>query len=314
MSMNAQVQTERPQRIQALAFNYASQPKEAVERCNLCGGEYLVQISHRDRYGYAAGAFACGRCGLVFLNPRLSAKAYGEFYASVYRPLVSAYHGRPIDAKSIQAEQREYAIERAEFAAPYLQSIQSPRTLLDIGGSTGVVARHFAERFEYEATVLDPSAEELQEAEGHGMATMHGFMETANFAGKRFDLVLLCQTIDHLLDISLTLDKIRECLKEGGFFFVDIVDFRAGYLRNWSVSEATKIDHPYSLTQETVEAYLRRKGFKVLRKGYAADHLHISYICQPAQEDARYVPSAESVENMLREVRAIQNAPRSWGL
>ena len=273
-----------------------------------------MQISHRDRYGYAAAAFTCGRCGLVFLNPRLTAAAYAEFYASVYRPLVSAYHGRTIDAQSIQAEQGEYAIERAEFAAPYLHNKQGGKTLLDIGGSTGVVARHFVERFGYEGTVLDPSAEELQEAEGHGLVTIRGFIETEDFSEGKFDLVLLCQTVDHLLDISLTLDKIRECLKEGGFFFVDIVDFRAGYLRNWNVSEATKIDHPYYLTQETMEAYLRRKGFRVLRKGYAADQLHISYMCQPARPDAGYVPSTESVESLLREIRAIQNAPRGWAL
>lgn len=312
--MNAQIQTERPKRIQALAFNYADQPKEPVERCNLCSGEYFVQISHRDRYGYAAEAFACGRCGLVFLSPRLNAKAYGEFYESVYRPLVSAYHGRPIDAKSIQAEQGEYAIERAEFAAPYLQTSQNARTLLDIGGSTGVVARHFAERFGYAGTVLDPSAEELQEAKGYGLDTMQGFIEMADFAGKKFNLILLCQTIDHLLDISLTLEKIRECLKEGGLFFVDIVDFRAGILRNWSVTEAIKIDHPYYLTQETMEAYLHRKGFEVLRKGYAADHLHISYICKAGQPEAGFVPSGESVEGVLREIRAIQNSPRGWAL
>lgn len=312
--MNTQSQTERSQRIQALAFNYLDQLKERVDQCNLCGGETFVQISHRDRYGYEAGAFTCGRCGLVFLNPRLNAKAYAEFYARVYRPLVSAYHGRTIDARSIQAEQGDYANERAEFAAPYLQSSQHGRSLLDIGGSTGVVARHFVERFGYAGTVLDPSVEELQEAEGHGLATMQGFIETADFSGRKFDLVLLCQTVDHLLDISLTLDKTREYLGEGGFFFVDIVDFRAGYLRNWSVSEATKIDHPYYLTQETMEAYLRRKGFEVLRKGFAADQLHISYLCRLMQPDAGYLPSAEGVERLLREIWAIQNAPRGRAL
>lgn len=310
--MNTQSQAERLQRIQELDFDYAAQIKEWVERCNLCGGETFVQISQRDRYGYAAGAFACGRCGLVFLNPRLTAEAYSEFYAGVYRPLVSAYHGRTIDARSIQTEQREYAVERAEFAAPYLESGQQGRTLLDIGGSTGVVARHFVERFEYEGTVLDPAADELVEAAG--LATIGGFIEDADFSGKKFDLVLLCQTVDHLLDISLTMDKIRECLNKSGFLLVDIVDFRAGVLRNWSVSEAIKIDHPYYLTQETMEAYLRRKGFKVLRKGYAADHLHITYLCKLGTSEPGTLPSPGSVDSMLREIRAIQNAPRGWAL
>jgi nicotinamide-nucleotide amidase len=37
----------------------------------------------------------------------------------VYRPLVSAYHGRRIDAETLQAEQREYAAVRAETLAAH---------------------------------------------------------------------------------------------------------------------------------------------------------------------------------------------------
>jgi predicted O-methyltransferase YrrM len=89
---------------------------------------------------------ACARCGLVFLNPRMTAEAYGRFYDGVYRPLVSAFHGRLIDARTIQDEQREYAADRAAFALPYLGG-RGLETMLDIGGSTGVVAAHFANAF-----------------------------------------------------------------------------------------------------------------------------------------------------------------------
>ena len=50
----------------------------------------------------------------------MTAAAYGRFYDGVYRPLVSAFHGRIIDARTIQAEQREYAADRAEFVRPFL--------------------------------------------------------------------------------------------------------------------------------------------------------------------------------------------------
>jgi hypothetical protein len=56
-------------------------------------------------------------------------------------------------------------------------------------------------------------------------------------------------------------------------------------------------------------AYLRRAGFSVLRSDYAADHLHVSYVCAPA-EAADVLPAAEDVASMLREVRLVQNAPR----
>jgi len=88
------------------------------------------------------------------------------------------------------------------------------------------------------------------------------------------------------------------------------VDFRAAYLRNWSVEDATKIDHPYYLTQETAEAYLRRAGLAVVAVDYAADHLHVSYLCRPVAPFAAALPDAAAVAELFREIRFVQNAPR----
>src|SRR5258706_532116 len=183
---------DRGARIAALDFNYASQPKQAVTACNLCGATEFVVLSHRDRYGYPAQAHACRRCGLVFLNPRMTAESYGRFYNGTYRPLVSAFHGRLIDAQTIQDEQREYAAERAEFVSSFMAK-PGGRTMLDIGGSTGVVA------------------------------------------------------------------------------------------------------------------HLRSSGFEVLRSDYAADHLHVSYVFRPSTADADVMPAAASVDELVREVRFVQN-------
>jgi hypothetical protein len=147
----------REARIAALGYDYAKQPLQVRSACNLCGGERFVSVTHRDRYGYPARADGCLRCGLVFLNPVMTADAYAEFYADVYRPLVSAYHGRLIDAETIQDEQREYAAVCAELLAPHLED-RGAKTLLDVGGSTGVVAHHLKERFDLNATVIDPAS------------------------------------------------------------------------------------------------------------------------------------------------------------
>jgi SAM-dependent methyltransferase len=307
--MTATIPTDRAQRIATLGYDYAAQPKETIASCNLCGSLSFVILSHRDRYGFPAKAHACRSCGLVFLNPRMTAAAYGRFYDGVYRPLVSAFHGRQIDAKTIQAEQRDYAAERAAFVRPFLERA-SLRSLLDIGGSTGVVAHHFAQEFGVEATLIDPAPLELEEARNLGLETITGLVEQHDFGLRRFDLVLICQTVDHLLDIHVVLDRVRHLLSLQGFLFIDIVDFRAAYLRNWSVEEAIKIDHPYYLTQETMTAYLRRAGFDVLRTDYAADHLHVSYLCWTDVPALDALPPADTVADLLREVRLVQNAPR----
>src|SRR5687767_14679381 len=81
------------------------------DRCNLCGASAFTVLTHRDRYGFPVTASACDRCGLVFLDPVMTAAAYSRFYAGTYRPLVSAYHGRLIDAHTIQGEQWQYAAD-----------------------------------------------------------------------------------------------------------------------------------------------------------------------------------------------------------
>jgi SAM-dependent methyltransferase len=306
----ATITAERRERIAALDFDYQAQPTEALTACNLCGASTFIVLTHRDRYGYPAEAHACHRCGLAFLNPRMTAAAYGGFYERVYRPLVSAFHGRLIDARTIQAEQRDYARERAALLRPWLAS-GSLKTMLDIGGSTGVVAHHFASEFGLDGVLIDPAPSEVEEARQFGLETITGLVEQHDFGGRRFDVVIVCQTVDHLLDVQGTLARVRQLLNDGGVLFIDIVDFRAAYLRNWSVEDAVKIDHPYSLTESTMSAYLRRTGFAIERIDYAADHLHVGYVCRPGVPVPDSLPDAREVSALFREIRFVQNAPKT---
>jgi hypothetical protein len=305
--MGAETGSEaRQERIAALGYDYAAKPARRALRCNLCGADRFVTLTHQDRYGFSATADGCLRCGLVFLNPVMTADAYTEFYTDVYRPLVSAYHGRLIDAESIQGEQREYASTRSDFIESRLRD-PGCKTLLDVGGSTGVVAHVMKERFDLLATVIDPAPLEIEVARKLGLETVTAFVEDYDSGGATYDLIVLCQAVDHLLDVSLSLAKIRGLLSDWGLFFVDIVDFRAAYRRNGSVEAAVKIDHPYYLTDETMRAYLARAGFDVLAIDYAPDHLHLGYLCSPGKKNPDALPDPVSVSDQWREIRAIQN-------
>ena len=303
------VSSDRATRLAALDFDYAAQPLRTVAACNLCGGTTFIVLTHRDRYGYPAEAHGCRTCGLVFLNPVMTAEGYADFYARTYRPLVSAYHGRLIDAHTIQGEQRAYAEERSHFLAPFVEA-RGLRRMLDIGGSTGVIAHALATRFGLEGTVLDPAPGETAEAEALGLETIEGLVETHDFGHRRFDLVVMCQTSDHLLDVSGTFRRVRELISDDGLLFMDVVDWRSAYLRNWSIEDAIKIDHPYYFSESTATAFLARAGFEILRVDYEADHLHVGYVCRPtAPHDV--LPSAAEVDAQWREIRYVQNAPRA---
>ncbi len=271
-------------RIRQTGYNYAIQDKVWVDKCNLCGVDDWVVIAHRDRYGFAAQTVACSRCGLTMLNPRMTSSAYSDFYAKWYRPLVSAYYGRHIDAVTVQREQRDYSVEMERFLRPYFES-RYGESFLDVGGSTGVVAVHLAKCFGIHPTVIDPASDEIEEAEKMGVETITALMEEWDPGDRRYDIIGMFQTVDHLLDVRATLQKIRQLLKPDGLFVVDIVDFRAAYIKNASVELATKIDHPYSLTEFVMENYLARTGFNILRRAYSADYHLVAYICCPVEPE-----------------------------
>ena len=272
--------SERTERIAAVGYDPAQVERELVAECNLCGSRHFVEVSRTDRYGYAQPLAICARCGLGFLQPRPVAAAYAAFYRDTYRPLVSAYHGRRIDHETVQDEQRVYAAELAEWLRNALPA--APGTVLDVGGSTGVVAHAFVEAFGARATVLDPAPDELAVARAAGMETIEGFAEDYRPEDGRFDLILLCQTIDHLLDVHATLAALRRAVARGGHLVVDVLDARFMLERRGTIEGVAKVDHPYYLTRTTGRAFLDACGFAVVAERFSGDG-HCAFLARPAE-------------------------------
>ena len=222
----------------------------------------------------------CRRCGLGFLSPRLTAAEYGAFYEDVYRPLVSAFHGRRIDAETVQDDQRAYAAELVELLR---ETLDSPaRSVMDVGGSTGLVGGAIKDAFGSAVTVLDPAPAELAVAAAAGMETIAGFAEDFDPGERRWDLVLLCQTIDHLLDVRGTLESMRRMTADDGHAFVDVLDLLIAARKQGTVEGAAKIDHPYYLTHDTALACFRLTGFEPVAERLSADG-HWGFVLAPGE-------------------------------
>jgi SAM-dependent methyltransferase len=298
---------ERHRRIESLGYDYVAAAKERVPDCNLCGFDDTIEVAQRDRYGFPAVLHVCGRCGLGFLSPRLTASEYAGFYERVYRPLVSAYHGRTIDANTVQAEQQEYASELVGFLRPSLDL--RPRSVLDVGGSTGVVGGAVRDAFGAEVTVLDPAPDELAVAEARGMETIAGLVEDYDPGDRTWDLVLMCQTVDHLLDVMGALTALAGAIAPGGRAFVDVLDVLFASRRCGSIEGAVKIDHPFYLTRDTARAYFDRAGLSVEAERLSEDgHWGFLLRAGPDQEPD-WAALARARDQLLEEASRMRAAP-----
>ena len=122
---------------------------------------------------------------------------------------------------------------------------------------------------------------------------------------RRWELVLLCQTIDHLLDIRATLDSMRRMTADGGHAFVDILDLMIAARKQGSVEGAAKIDHPYYLTKDTAKAFFLRAGYEPVAERLSGDG-HWGFVLAPGEpRDPDWDELGTAAEATLAELRGV---------
>jgi hypothetical protein len=114
------------------------------------------------------------------------------------------------------------------------------------------------------------------------METIAGFAEDFDPGGRRWELVLLCQTIDHLLDIRATLESMRRMTSADGHAFVDVLDLLIAARKHGTVEGAAKIDHPYYLTHGTAAAFFVQAGYEPVADRLSEDG-HWGFLLRPAE-------------------------------
>ena len=285
-----------------------------VATCNLCGSPpcHWLTIAERDRAGYHARSVACRNCGLVFLTPRMTAQGYAEFYdCGAYRDTPRLVSGKETSFEEILAGQGRYVAS----LVPWLDGkLTGGERMLDIGGSTGVVANEIKKRYGYgRCTVLDPSLKEIRHARSLGLHAKCGTLEEVGGPEwMQYNLILLLQTVEHLMDIAGGLAKIRGLLAPGGLFLVDIVCIENLYAkfieRTGSLIGACKIDHPFSLRDSTMRSYLMRSGFEIIDRAWTdGPRKKVIFLCRAGQAVAA-LPKRDDVEKFFGLIQEMANA------
>jgi SAM-dependent methyltransferase len=268
------------QRIKALSFDPAALPRETTHGCDLCESCVQQVISWVDRYGFPERFVMCEDCGLVYLDPRPTREAYSLFYEQHYRELIGAWKGKPETPESMRGEQHLYASHVTQLLKS-ADVTRHAKHAVDLGGSTGVVARNL-EQQGVACLVVDPSPDELAVAASYELETEVGLVETWEPGDRKFDLALLCRTVDHLVSIRQSLEKIHSFLAPNGLLFIDAVDFESSARNATDYRQFLKLDHCFYLSDTTMRAYFRAIGFKVVVSDITRRGL--TYLCQRIDE------------------------------
>ena len=246
----------------------------------------------------------CLCCGLIYNVDRFKPEGYTEFYVTGgYRRLIGAF-------KAVEQSMERVHTAQVRYAANLIRTFDGiiPKSsngkVLDIGGSTGLVAQQFQKHFGHYPMIIEPAAEEVAKAKSLGLEAIVGSVETWE-TDEKFDVILLCRTIEHLYDLKLSLTKIRALLKPGGLFFCDLAEFLEIVRREGPPEATTKIDHVFWLTQETGPPIFRALGFELVSMQLTLPPDQIGFLLRAADPQPLKPVSANWIHETLRFFRQV---------
>ncbi|HET8892679.1 MAG TPA: class I SAM-dependent methyltransferase [Gaiellaceae bacterium] len=239
--------------------------------CDACGRETKTVpfATGRDfEYDTCPNGFRfvrCSVCSLVFLDPRPTADELERIYPPEYEPFHFGTTSNPFVRIGRTAVQRRKVRTIARFAPRDAQ-------ILDAGCGSGELLRLLRAHGPRGWRLYGNDASELAlgRVRGLGFPVLPGRIEELT-TDRRFDLVILNQTLEHLASPERVLERIAAITVPGGYLLVETpslegLDARAFRRRHWGGYHFPR--HWTLFDARTLAAAVRRHGYDVVEVAY----------------------------------------------
>lgn len=234
-----------------------------VEACNFCGSkEHKKCFSKQGTLSaHTFHIVTCIQCGLVFVNPRLSAPQVTDLYQQAY------FQGDGFDS-SVHYEQAINSGAESADAKRVLSRVASlyPTTanILEIGPGMGVFMQ-LAQSSGYQVQGLELSAYAAHQLQARGLEVCIGSLPQETLDAQSFDVVIAVEVIEHVTDPMTFFKEVQRLLKPGGMFYYETVNIACAQAKtlgpDWDYIMPE--GHLYYFSPQKMRQYLDVAGFKV---------------------------------------------------
>lgn len=228
--------------------------------CANCGGTSTRRVYRK----YDLDLVRCRSCRLVYASPRAATDAIWGRYSRTYfwneyLPSLGVHDGR-FDLQDFDARHAAMLRRIAAYVPP-------PGRMFEVGVGAGFFLKA-AERAGWTTGGVELSQDAVQFATGQlGLAVSRGSAETAALPPASQDVIVMFETIEHLLDPREVVSALRRALCPGGLLVVSTPNFdalsRAALGQQWAV--ISPLEHLYYFTEGTLRSFLESSGFTDVR-------------------------------------------------
>ena len=231
--------------------------------CISCGNKSLRLYT--DNSYFSLPVFVCDFCGLyvtgnseVEVKNKVQLLYKGEYWKE---DIVKSYVDTNFTDSDSFAKKRQWQ-SQFEYCKSFLKN---KKDILEIGVGGGQSIVQFDQRG-YNVTGIEPdpkNVELINKKLAHGKCLV-GFIEEIKIE-KEFDVIWMSHVLEHLLRPDLFLEKIRENLKEDGFFFVEVPNSENEELLKRLIRA---VPHIYHFTKKSLMNVSNNAGYVVISCDY----------------------------------------------
>ena len=203
-----------------------------------------------DRYGETVGTvLRCLDCGHASLEETPTDEVLAAAYGDAADPV-------SLDEEAGQLETANRGLKRIE-------QVVSPGPLVDIGCWTGSFVAAAAGRG-WQASGVEPSTWAVGRAQERGLDVRIGDLSSSGVTPESMRCVVMCDVIEHLLDVSGAIASIAEMLEPGGALYLTTPDAGGRLARMmgqrwWSILPM----HVQYFTRDSMRRLLERHGLQL---------------------------------------------------
>lgn len=231
-------------------------PFESV-LCAICHNNDFELLSLKDRYGLKCSVVACKQCGLIQINPRMTQKAYNQFYVQEYRKLD---RGQKIPDDAFFMAQYIKAEKICNYLSDKLNTKITGLNVLDVGCGAGGMLHYFKQKGNH-VLGLDFGDEYFNFGiKNYKLDLRVGTIQDVKLPWTP-NIIIYSHVLEHLLDPIKELNCIRKICNAQTYIYIEVPNVKS--LNGWGMDflRTLQIAHTYYFSLNTLKNLATKAGY-----------------------------------------------------
>lgn len=210
-------------------------------------------ISLTDKYNVVV----CDRCGFAYADNIPSQADFNNYYATMSKYEFNYKEG------SVSDDYLAYFTKIVNFLIPHMNNKNA--RILDIGCSTGGLLLVLKSKGYANLVGVDPSPQCARiTRELYGIEADTGTISDFD-SPEKFDLIILSAVLEHIVDFSGSMLKIRALLKDQGLLFIEVPDAERFSFYSSPPFQQFSIEHINYFSRYSIRNLLSKFSFKIIQ-------------------------------------------------